>query len=609
MATLIPTTEPISISKIIDKFGGTANATTQISKYYANNSLSFTSYINGIPNSGNPLKFSNFYNKATIPRNELFAQYTGDGPFTLSGTTITQWNDISGNSRHITACRGTPIRNPVSKGSYGTYGSGNFNVVNGTDNDGFQMPFNLPQNQSSTTSSYTIAYMARYVGNKDNTQYNRRIFESTSTVPNYVWGFNDGYAGRTSDPINGLKTETFYKQSDPNYYIIGVETELNSRFNGIDWTLNFVTATNNFTVPSKSTSTSNTPKFSINFGAYTGQINTSQTSYWEVAELIFYNRELTLEERIRLEEYLALKYGHISFKSVVNSLALYKTLTGITGVYSGWFNVWDRLQYAYLNSLWIGPGQGDFKILGNLGYFGILYRNANITDNTNTNKYLMTYNYILKTASKIHIISCGGGGGGCVASGSSHGGGGGAGALAYMVKTTNLNNYNLIIKIGAKGEAYSIAKSGGNGGNTSISWIFNNNNNTITASGGGGAPNSLSGGSGGQWYFSIISDPANTGVIGSGIGQSGTTANPNSNYIPPGGAIHQPTIETFTYTNVSTNLWAITQLYGVISYNHNNPFSTASFGNGGSGAGYTTSLYNATSGGDGWVLIIYDSNS
>jgi len=578
MATLIPTTEPISISKIIDKFGGTANATTQISKYYANNSLSFTSYINGIPNSGNPLKFSNFYNKATIPRNGLFAQYTGDGPFTLSGTTITQWNDISGNSRHITAtaCRGTPIQNLVSKGSYGTYGSGNFYVVNGTHNDGFQMPFNLPQNQSSTTSSYTIAYMARYVGNKDNTQYNRRIFESTSTVPNYVWGFNDGYAGQTSDPINGSRTETFYKQSDPNYYIIGVETELNSRFNGIDWTLNYVTATNNFTVPSKSTSTSNTPKFSINFGAYTGDsvTNTSKTSYWEVAELIFYNRELTLGERIRVEEYLALKYGHISFKSVVNSLALYKTLTGITGVYSGWFNVWDGLQYAYLNSLWIGPGQGDFKILGNLGYFGILYRNTNLTDNTNTNKYLMTYNYILKTASKIHIISCGGGGGGCVNLASTHGGGGGAGGLAYIVKTTNLNNYNLIIKIGAKGQAYSTNVSSGNGGNTSVSWIFNDNINTITGYGGGGT-NSYSGGSGGQWEFSI---PTATGVIGAGIGNNGTTANPNINYIPPGGAIHQPTTETFTYTNanVSTNLWTIINAYGVVSVSHNDPFSKKS---------------------------------
>ena len=602
--TAIPSTVILKLSSISNTFGR-ANDIIKLSDYYADNPNSFTTNITGIPNKGTKLNMSYFYNKSKLITNGLYAQYIGDGPFTLSGTNITQWNDISGNNRHITSYRGTPLKTNISQGLYGTVGSGNFNVVSGTYNDGFKMPFALPQNGIATTSSYTLAYVARYVGDSNTTTYNRRIFDSTAAVPNYLWGFHGGYAGRTYDPTNGWRTETFYKQSDPNYFIIGVETELNSRFNGIDWSINYVRATDNYTIPSKSTTA--TPTLSINYGNYTGDgTNTSETSNWQIAELIFYNRELTLTERISVEQYLALKYRHFSFKSVIYSLPKYKLLTNNTANYNGWFNVWNGLQYAYLNSSWNGPGKGDFKILGNLGYFGILYANGNKNNTSgysSRNQYYITYNnYQLVTSSKIHIITCGGGGGGGAGS---KGGGGGAAGLCYIVNTTNLNNCNLTLVVGNKGNngAYFNSRLAGSGGDSSVSWSSNSVNYSMIAYGGYEGQNSgTTNGAGGIYTITNANSGGTTGGGNGGVGIY-------QSLISQGGAIYTPTAQTFTYTAGSTNLWLIAQAYGAASYNSGNFYGGNTFGNGGSGSGSDGSYArDASEGGCGWILILYDNN-
>ena len=543
------------------------------------------------------------FNNNTFPvTSGLLARYTGDGPFTKTGSNIIQWNDISGLNNHITTYRGVPTQTSISKGLYGTVGNGTFNVVSGTVNDGFKLPFALPQNNNTSVSSYTIAYVARYTGATGNTASNNRIFDSTATVGNHLWGFHGNTAGRSHNGDYGWRTETFNKSSDPNYWMIGIETELNSRFNGIDWTISN-TRSDGYLLPKKSTTT---PTFSINYGAYSGDGNTSECSNWQVAELIFYNRELTLSERISLENYLALKYSHFSFSNVVSSINNYKLLTNNTATYSGWYHVWNGSQYAYLNSLWIGPGKGQFVTIGNLGYFGILYANgyrSTIGGYANRNQYYVTYNInTLSNVSKIHIIACGGGGGGGAGRG---GGGGGAAGLSYIANTTNLSNNNLIFVVGNCGREGWIynGQYPTSGGDSSVSWTLNSTNYSMIAYGGyeGGNGNRVSG-AGGLYTITNANSGGNVGGGNGGIGIY-------SAYICQGGAIYTPTNMILNYTGVSTNLWLVAQAFGASSYNSGNWWGGNSSGNGGSGAGNDgTYDRNASEGGWGWILLIYDNN-
>jgi len=583
------------------------NLNIKLSDYYNDSSTNYTSGISGIPNKGNQIKLSHFYNKTKIINlpitSGLYARYTGDGPFTKNGNNITQWNDISGLNRHITTYRGAPTQISISKGLYGTIGSTSFNVVNGTTTDGFQLPFSLPQNNNLSVSSYTIAYIARYVGDKNNITGNNRIFDSTASVGNHIWGFHGNVAGRSHNANYGWRTYTFNKQSDPNYWIIGVETELSSRFNGIDWTIINQRPTDSYNFPKKSTTT---PTFSINYGAYTGDGNSSECSNWQVAELIFYDRELSLSERISVEKFLALKYSHMSFSNVVSSLNDYKLLTNNTGVYSGWYNVWNGFQYAYYNSLWNGYGIGQFITVDNLAYFGILFYNSSQNPYggySNRNNYYVNYNITTPSnVGKIHIL-CGGGGGG---GGSGYiGGGGGAGGMCYIYNTTNLSNSNFNLIVGNIGRAGKYSNQWGPacGGDTSVSWTINNVNYSITGYGGDQGPDYSGNGASGGSYTITNSG----GTTGGGAGGSGIYSYPS---IPPGGAIYQPSNEILNYTgSKSTNLWNIAYAFGVRSFNIASWWGGNTTGNGGNGAGSGGGYArDPTEGGGGWVLFIYDNN-
>lgn len=558
---------------------------------------------NGIGGIGSAGTIIIAFNNNQLPvTSGLFAMYTGEGPFTKTGSNITQWNDISGLNNHIITYRGTPTQISISKGLFGTVGTGTFNIVNGTINDGFKLPFALPQNNNANLSSYTIAYIARYTGAPGNTASNRRIFDSTATVGNHIWGFHGNCAGRSHNANFGWRTETFNKTSDQHYWMIGVETELLSRFNGIDWTI-YNTRSDGFTLPKKSTTT---PTFSINFGAYSGDGNTSETSNWQVAELIFYNRELTLNEIISLENYLGLKYDHFSFSNVVSSLNNYKLLTNNTGTYNGWYHIWNGLQYAYLNSTWIGPSKGQFVTVGNLGYFGILYANGNQNSTSgyaNRNNLFITYNNIKTVAnvSKIHIIACGGGGGGGA---SSIGGGGGAAGLCFISNATNLSDINLSFVVGNKGRfgGYFSTYFPGSGGDSSVSWTINSINYSMIGYGGYEGGSNRVAGAGGLF---TVTNANSGGTTGGGNGGAGLY---NVN-LCPGGAIFTPTNQILNYTGISTNLWVVAQAFGASSYNSTYWWGGNSSGNGGSGAGFDgTYARDASEGGWGWVLIIYDNN-
>jgi hypothetical protein len=585
----LPSSGAISLQDIQTVFGG--DNPIGINEYYLNGIYTTGDGAAGIPTSGT-ISLNNFYGKSKITgpaipvTTGLYARYTGNGPFTKVGNNITTWNDIGGANRHITTYRGTPTQVSVAQGLYGTTGTSSFNVVNGTTVDGFQLPFALPQNNNLAVSSYTIAYIARYVGDRNNITGNNRIFDSTAAVGNHIWGFHGNVAGRSHNANLGWRTETFTKQSDPNYWMIGVETELNYRFNGIDWTL-----------PTNSSKSTTSPIFSINFGAYTGDGNSSEVSNWQVAELIFYDRELTLNERISLEQFLALKYGHISFSNVVSSIAAYKLLTNNTGVYSGWYNIWNGGQYSFYNSIWEGPGRGQYMLANNLAYFGILYTNGNLNTvsgyaNRNNNRITYTVNTIA-TSRSIHIL-CGGGGGGGGAG--SLGGGGGAGGMCYIANTTNLSNLTLTLILGAGGREgyYYSAQQSSSGGDTNISWTISGSGNSLLGYGGYEGLASSSQGGGGIYTISNVNT---VGVTGGGNGGPGL-ANSSS---CPGGAIS-------AITNIPT-LWNVAYAFGVRSTNTNNWWNEQYTGNGGNGAGQGGGYArNGTIGGVGWVLIAYGAD-
>ena len=141
--------------------------------------------------------------------------------------------------------------------------------------------------------------MARYIGDKNDTTYNKRIFDAQSgTGQNTLWGFHGGVAGRSHNGEKGWYTNTDYKMSEPDTWIIGVETEVSSRFNGMDFTNHYQQS--GTTYPRRPSAGFN-PTLTVNYGHYHG----SESSRWQVAELIVWNTELSEAEQIEAEEYLA----------------------------------------------------------------------------------------------------------------------------------------------------------------------------------------------------------------------------------------------------------------------------------------------------------------
>ena len=314
------------------------------------------------------VSLNQFFNlKTSIPlpfTDYLLAHYKCDSTsFVFSGTTITQWNDSSPNSNNITNYRGTPIQRTFTKGSKGTTGSGSFNTVYGDFNSGFKLPFTLDSN-------YTFCYVARYVGDKTNITYNKRIFDSSSGVgENTWWGFNNNKTGVSYNYKNNYYTTQHKQHSEPDYWMIGIETQNTARFNGQDCT-NYYEYLDNFYPLRYHDYNVN---LTINYGFKTGDSgDNSEASNWEIAEMIFYNKELSDYEITEIEHYLANKFSHISFSNVVTNLDSFKTIvTSLNDLTDMWFYVYDGYKYSYNNvsGLFTGPVSFRFDLFKyDIGY-------------------------------------------------------------------------------------------------------------------------------------------------------------------------------------------------------------------------------------------------
>jgi uncharacterized repeat protein (TIGR02543 family) len=182
------------------------------------------------------------------------------------------WRDSSGNGRNTSLVRGTPS---VITTTSGNGNSKVFQVVSGGTSDGIK--FNNPTFSGST---YTLITVARYSG-----ATKQRIFDGDGD--NYLHGFFNGKSGVAHH--NGwVTTETDRHGSN---WVLGTSFASNYRSNG----------------SSRGTSggTSTLAPLGLNFGTYYA----TQSSNFEVAEVLIFNYQLSAAQIAQVEDYLSQTYG------------------------------------------------------------------------------------------------------------------------------------------------------------------------------------------------------------------------------------------------------------------------------------------------------------
>ena len=196
------------------------------------------------------------------------------------------WYDSGGAGRHIppSSITGTPYLTIQGNSTNGTY-LRSFQVLKGTTAEIINIG-------NPRLEQYTFFHIARY----PNATANRgRIFWNTGK--DSIYGFYAGYTGIayhdgwiTAQSLNNYSTDFF----------IGCDCSNSYRTNGIERS---ITTTNTNTYLAQS--------LGIN-------VLSGSTSEFEIADIIIYNRYLSLDERIQMENYLSSIYG-ISASSTSNS--------------------------------------------------------------------------------------------------------------------------------------------------------------------------------------------------------------------------------------------------------------------------------------------------
>ena len=202
---------------------------------------------------------------STVPiTNGLVGWYKGEE---WNGTS---WPDLSGNGNNCTTKRGT-----ISIAGRYIYG--------GTG-DGLQFP------SSILPSTYTLFHVTKYNGPS-----RTRIFDGVAA--NWLSGFHGGDTRVAYH--EGWLTDTSRTDSTDPYSEVVISCDQKSlyRANGIDYTINSVTGVST--------------QISINYGA-----SANQYSDWACAEVIVYNRELSLSEIQTVESYLDTRSNEIDLKSI-----------------------------------------------------------------------------------------------------------------------------------------------------------------------------------------------------------------------------------------------------------------------------------------------------
>jgi len=224
--------------------------------------------------------------------------YEMDGP---------KWADKSGKGNDITEFRGNPEK---VEGD----GDFNFNYVFGYQEDGFR----IPTSAITTGKKFTFFHIARYMS--DDNAKQARIFDGTDT--NWLSGFHAGHTGMAHRESCYTMAHWDGTQKYKHQWLQHTDQKTLLRRNGIQ--------RSGLTNGACGTPT----QVSVNYGqAYAGGWGgTGETSEWGIAEMVIYDRELTTEEIVKVENWLMKKYGILKeyWKPTWQGAQLWSTDTSIT---------------------------------------------------------------------------------------------------------------------------------------------------------------------------------------------------------------------------------------------------------------------------------------
>ena len=229
----------------------------------------------------------------------LSARFNASNFNTTLNSGLGTWADTSGSGYHIASTNITGTA--MTMGTSGSNANGSnktFNVVNGTSGSNMTM-----LSAANMTGKYTLITVARYSGASK-----ARIFQGTTG--NYLHGFyygstgvlhNDGW--RTPYPLNGVSTNTNWLMSsectyDPSPSANSCTSTMSAQGKQTSTVLNTVTTAYGLAINSK--------------GAQSGEI-----SDFQIADVLVFNKVLTIPEVHNIEKYLSDKYGISIYSDLV----------------------------------------------------------------------------------------------------------------------------------------------------------------------------------------------------------------------------------------------------------------------------------------------------
>jgi hypothetical protein len=209
----------------------------------------------------------------------------------VSGSDVTQWNDLSGNGRHAT--QGTSTNRPKS----GTRTLNSKNVLDFDGTNDFLINDGIAASYTGTSKPFTIFQVTQLDTTAGN-QTSWSIANSSNGRPR-IFPSNDVLVFRNDSDVETLPQITGSYNTNSQF--------LTYRSSGTNLT-GFINKTLILT-HAYSLGTISLNVASI--GAYRGRNFASGVQFWNgvIGEMIYYDRELTLSEVGQVHDYLSYKWG------------------------------------------------------------------------------------------------------------------------------------------------------------------------------------------------------------------------------------------------------------------------------------------------------------
>jgi len=246
----------------------------------------------------------------------LYYRYTADS-FIYNGTSSTPiWNDASGNNRNISTTstsNGGGFWGRTTSGSAwptletnssNTNGANNeFKCVRFTNDQGLALPDD--SNIAANATAFSFAYVARYSGTT-----RKRILQGGAGTNNLI-GFWDGSRGVFYDNSWLVGSATQHSTDQDDWVIIVMRSTFLTSKTKDNNSGNFVesTLTHNYSNANYSASSF---RYGINAGTYASSplgTTSPEQSDFDIAEIAFWNRNLTDAEIDSVQSFLETKYG------------------------------------------------------------------------------------------------------------------------------------------------------------------------------------------------------------------------------------------------------------------------------------------------------------